>query len=153
MVCYWNKNCIIFWEDFIAAILTNLKKEGVVKQEKNIIVAVLMLILLTVLLLSVLSATAQDSQDTHPELDEQEMFIACSDCHRESTPDLEKEWYDSVHGIAMVKCYQCHGTFETFKVTPTREDCATCHADMLEKCDKNKPCWECHVPHSFKSEK
>jgi len=89
----------------------------------------------------------------HPELSEQEKLVACADCHRESTPEVEKEWYDSVHGIAMVKCYQCHGTFETFRVTPPKADCATCHTDMLRKCPKEKECWECHVPHTFKVKK
>jgi len=121
-----------------------------VKQEKNILIAGLMLTILTVFALAVMPAAGQSAQASHPELDEQEMLIDCAECHRDSTPDIEKEWYESLHGIAMVKCYQCHGTFETFKITPSREDCATCHADMLEKCDQDKPCWECHVPHSFK---
>lgn len=123
------------------------------KQEIKIMMAGLIPALLAALMFYVQPVTGQNNQDTHPELDEQDMYIACSDCHRENTPDLEKEWFDSVHGIAMIKCYQCHGTFETFKVTPSKEDCATCHTDMLEKCDQNKPCWECHVPHSFKAEK
>ena len=89
----------------------------------------------------------------HPELSEQEMYISCSDCHKEATPEIEKQWYDSSHGIAMVKCYQCHGTFETFKVTPAKTDCAVCHADQLEKCPKDKACWDCHVPHVFKAKK
>ena len=123
------------------------------KQEKNIISAGLILTLLAVLILSVPPVTGKTEKVTHPELSEQEMLMACSECHREVTPELEKEWFDSVHGIAMVKCYQCHGTFETFVVTPTREDCATCHLDMIDKCSQDKPCWECHVPHSFKAEK
>lgn len=90
--------------------------------------------------------------DVHPRLTEQEKLIACADCHSEATPKVEKEWFDSVHGIAMVKCYQCHGTFGEFMVTPTRDNCATCHADMLKKDPQDKPCWECHVPHSFKAE-
>lgn len=123
------------------------------KQEKKIITGGLILAALALLIFSVPPVTGQNEKDTHPELSEQEMYIACADCHRENTPDIEKEWFDSVHGIAMVKCYQCHGTFETFKVTPTKADCATCHADMLEKCSQEKACWECHVPHSFKAEK
>lgn len=89
----------------------------------------------------------------HPELTEQEMLISCNECHKQETPELEKQWYDSLHGLAMVKCYQCHGTFESFVVTPTRENCGTCHTDMLAKDPKDKPCWECHIPHSFKTEK
>ncbi len=123
------------------------------KQEKKIISAGLILAVLAVLIFSVPPVTGQNEKDVHPEPSEQEMLIACSDCHREDTPDIEKEWFDSLHGIAMVKCYQCHGTYETFKMTPDKADCATCHKDMLEKCSQEKECWECHVPHSFKAEK
>lgn len=90
-----------------------------------------------------------DTQDMHPELGEQEQYIDCADCHTEATPDVYKEWYDSVHGVAMIKCYLCHGTFESFVVSPQRDNCATCHADMLEK-EQGTPCYECHIPHSFK---
>jgi hypothetical protein len=106
------------------------------------------------LILLAVSALAGDTEKAiHPELSEQEMLVACADCHQEATPEITREWYDSLHGIAMVKCYQCHGTFENFVVTPSRENCATCHADMLEKCPADKPCWECHLPHSFKEKK
>ena len=123
------------------------------KQDKKIITGGLILAVLAILIFSVPPVTGQNENDTHPELSEQEMLIACADCHRETTPDLEKEWFDSVHGIGMVKCYQCHGTFETFKISPAKADCATCHLDMLDKEGaKDKACWECHVPHSFKAE-
>ena len=89
----------------------------------------------------------------HPNLSQQEKLIDCAECHKDATPSVEKEWFDSVHGVAMVKCYQCHGTFETFTVTPKRSTCGTCHTKMLTKCPQNKPCWECHVPHSFKAAK
>lgn len=96
-----------------------------------------------------------DSGDTHPELSEQEQLIDCAACHSEVTPEIEKEWNDSLHGIAMVKCYQCHGTFETFVVEPTLANCAVCHTDKMENHAEKQgkaagtPCWECHVPHSF----
>jgi len=121
-----------------------------VKQGNKIISAALTMSVTAVLAMLILPVTGKSAEVTHPELNEQEMLIACSECHRESTPDLEKEWYNSAHGIAMVKCYQCHGTFETFRVTPTRENCAACHQNMMDKCPKDKACWDCHVPHSFK---
>ena len=96
---------------------------------------------------------AAEKKRQHPQLSEQEKSIACDQCHAESTPELQKQWFDSRHGIAMVKCYQCHGTFETFRVTPTRQDCAACHENMLAKCPQDKPCWQCHVPHGFKVRK
>jgi hypothetical protein len=109
--------------------------------------------MLGMLLLSTLAMAAGTEKVMHPELSEQEMLTPCADCHREATPEVEKEWFNSLHGIAMVKCYQCHGTFGDFVVTPSRENCATCHLDMMEKCSKDKPCWECHIPHSFKEKK
>lgn len=107
---------------------------------------------LGLMLLSVTAAAASGEKAGHPQLSEQEQLMDCADCHKSATPEVEKEWFNSVHGLAMVKCYQCHGTFGEFAVTPKREDCATCHADMLDK-EPNTPCWECHVPHSFKAKK
>ena len=95
-------------------------------------------------------ALAAEKKKEHPKLSVQEQYIACDECHREATPDLYKEWFDSGHGMAMVKCYQCHGSFERFRVTPTRQDCAVCHENMMKKCPQDKPCWQCHVPHTFK---
>ncbi|BHH84891.1 cytochrome c3 family protein [Desulforhopalus sp. 52FAK] len=111
--------------------------------------------MMALLIMSVAAIAENTEQAVHPELSEQEMYIACSDCHKEATPEVESQWFKSSHGIAMVKCYQCHGTFETFKVTPTKSDCAVCHVDQLEKCAKaeDKACWDCHVPHVFKAEK
>ncbi len=86
----------------------------------------------------------------HPEITEQEKLTDCAECHQQATPDVHKQWFDSSHGIGMVKCYQCHGTYENFKKTPAISDCAVCHANMVGKCPKDKPCWACHTPHSFK---
>ena len=113
----------------------------------------LALAILGMVMLSVTVVASDKEKNVHPELSEQEMLVACADCHSEATPDVQKEWYDSLHGIAMVKCYQCHGTFGDFTVTPSRQNCGTCHNNMLEKCPSDKPCWECHVPHSFKEKK
>lgn len=107
------------------------------------------------LVFSALMVMAGEEKKTpnHPQLSEQEMLIDCAACHRETTPAVEKEWFNSVHGLAMVKCYQCHGSFENFAVTPTKQTCGTCHADMLQKCPQDRLCWECHVPHAFKNKK
>lgn len=86
----------------------------------------------------------------HPEMTEQEKLLPCDECHQQATPDVYRQWFDSSHGIGMVKCYQCHGTYENLKTTPAISDCAVCHVKMVEKCPKDKPCWSCHIPHSFK---
>lgn len=125
-----------------------------VKNQKIACFARLVLALLVGLVLPVVTAAAYEKEKSgHPQLSPQEMLVDCAACHREATPAVEKEWYNSVHGLAMVKCYQCHGTFEDFAVTPTKETCAACHADMVKKCPQDTPCWECHVPHTFKKKK
>ncbi len=91
----------------------------------------------------------------HPEMTEQEMLIPCFECHQEATPDIYTEWYDSLHGIGMVKCYQCHGTFENMKTQPEASDCMVCHVGQMEKCmkhddAKDKKCSSCHNTHTFK---
>lgn len=86
----------------------------------------------------------------HPTLSEQEMLIACSDCHQTVTPEVYTEWHNSTHGIGSVKCYQCHGTFEDLRKTPDMQQfCGACHADKLGEHTGPQTCWECHDVHSF----
>ena len=86
----------------------------------------------------------------HPELSDQEKLIACAQCHQDVTPALYNEWFNSTHGIANVKCYQCHGTFEDLHTTPDPARCSVCHAGQFHKSVPGKTCWECHPAHSFK---
>ena len=89
----------------------------------------------------------------HADLTEQQMLIACSECDQTETPDIYAQWYDSLHGIGMVKCYQCHGTFENLAVVPDKSVCGVCHSAAMAKCPTDKPCWDCHQPHTFKVKK
>ncbi len=85
----------------------------------------------------------------HPELSEQEKLIACSSCHQEVTPEIYEQWYNSVHGLDNVKCFQCHGTYENFSVVPKMDKCATCHVEQLRKMPPGMTCWQCHPAHKF----
>ncbi|MBU0966288.1 MAG: cytochrome c3 family protein [Proteobacteria bacterium] len=89
----------------------------------------------------------------HADLTDQQMLIACSDCHQTETPDIYNQWYESLHGIGMVKCYQCHGTFENLVVVPEKSVCGACHSAAMAKCPTDKPCGDCHQPHTFKVKK
>ena len=86
---------------------------------------------------------------THPELTEQEKLIACNQCHKDVTPEIYNEWFNSVHGIANVKCFQCHGTFEDFHVTPQMKKCEACHSREVSHSPKGRSCWYCHPSHKF----
>jgi len=94
------------------------------------------------------SSSAPASQG-HPQLTEQEQLIACSQCHQDVTPAITEEWFNSTHGIANVKCYQCHGTFEDMRTTPDLTRCAVCHSRQFHKSIPDKACWECHPAHTF----
>lgn len=85
----------------------------------------------------------------HPELTEQEMYIACSDCHRDETPEIVDQWWNSAHGIGSVKCYQCHGTYENMMKVPAQADCMACHEEQVTGQDGSLTCWQCHPAHSF----
>jgi hypothetical protein len=90
-----------------------------------------------------------NSMPTHPELDSQEMLVSCASCHRDVTPDIYKQWYDSRHGIGNVKCFQCHGTYENFRKIPAETSCASCHNEQFGHSVAGKKCWDCHPAHNF----
>ncbi|AEH46073.1 multiheme C-type cytochrome [Thermodesulfatator indicus DSM 15286] len=85
----------------------------------------------------------------HPPLTEQEKLMPCASCHKEETPDIYDEWFNSVHGLDNVKCYQCHGTFENFEVRPEPARCMPCHAKQVQTAPKDKSCTQCHPAHKF----
>ncbi|NPB09745.1 MAG: multiheme C-type cytochrome [Thermodesulfobacteria bacterium] len=93
------------------------------------------------------AAAAPSAQ--HPELSAREKLIPCATCHREVTPEIYEEWYNSLHGLDNVKCFQCHGTYENFAVEPPIGRCAACHAREVTHAPKNKACWDCHPAHKF----
>ncbi len=93
--------------------------------------------------------TTQVKPGSHPALTDQEKLTPCAQCHKDVTPDLYQQWYDSVHGIANVKCFQCHGTYENFRVEPDETNCAACHNAQYLKRPKDKKCWVCHPAHNF----
>jgi len=85
----------------------------------------------------------------HPKLSPQQKLIACATCHKEVTPNIYKQWYNSGHGLDNVKCFQCHGTYENFRVVPDISTCAACHAKQCAKTVSDKTCWQCHPAHRF----
>lgn len=88
----------------------------------------------------------------HPEVTEQEKLRPCFECHKTATPKIYTEWFESTHGIANVKCYQCHGTYEDLMKVPDVSACAVCHQEAFGH-SEGKPCWECHQAHGFVAKK
>ena len=90
---------------------------------------------------------------SHPRLSEQEKYIPCSECHARKTPQVYKEWADSLHAMTNVKCFQCHGTFETFQASPDELKCMSCHPKETEHKPDGKRCVDCHLQHRFTAHK
>lgn len=85
----------------------------------------------------------------HPAVDS---AASCEECHAGATPAAYREWKDGAHGIALVKCFVCHGsTGADFKRKPAADRCAGCHAEqvasMRAPAMKGKDCFTCHSPH------
>lgn len=89
----------------------------------------------------------------HPEMTEQETYQPCSECHREVTPEIVDQWWNSGHGIGNVKCYQCHGTFENMMKVPAVANCMTCHEKEVSNMNGKLGCWQCHPAHGFSGHK
>lgn len=116
--------------------------------KKQRLVIVVLVVITVLMACSKMQMTPSDAG--HPQLSEQEMLIACSECHKKTTPPVYNEWYASTHGIGSVKCYQCHGTYENLQKTPDMtQSCGSCHADKLGDHSGTQTCWECHDVHSF----
>lgn len=85
---------------------------------------------LALLLLPLMSGLAQTDV---------EISGKCLTCHKEKSPGLYKQWYNSAHGIHKVTCIDCHGAdkgepdvfphegaYITTLVSP--KDCGRCHS-------------------------
>jgi hypothetical protein len=117
---------------------------------KRIILTMFFVCLAAVLTACALRSAESPRLSAHPPLSEQDMLIACQDCHAQATSQVYQQWYQSGHGIATVKCYQCHGTFEGLRAEPSLDACAVCHARQWEHAG-GKTCWRCHPAHTFKA--
>ncbi len=63
----------------------------------------------------------------------------CYVCHKKATPKTAQDWYESKHGMILVKCYVCHGQPDgqgavPFSAKPSVEVvCQRCHAPAIER--------------------
>ncbi len=98
-------------------------------------------------------ASENANPNGHSALSQSEKRQPCYECHKEVTPDIYEEWYNSRHGIAHVRCFQCHGGYDDLKVVPDVAQCSVCHMEVMDRCPKDRPCWSCHSAHEFKGKK
>lgn len=82
----------------------------------------------------------------------------CFTCHKKTTPQVAQNWYESKHGVTLVKCYVCHGQPDGKGATPfsakpgVSEVCQRCHAPaidvMRDKFGVRGSCESCHIQHA-----
>ena len=84
---------------------------------------------------------------------------ACEACHARETPEVVRQWEASAHGLALVKCFVCHGsTGKDFRARGTAASCDGCHsaqAAVVAPAKGTRPqplaarCFSCHAPHTL----
>jgi len=90
-------------------------------------------------------------------LDAPERMGDCYGCHLKVTPRVAQEWYESKHGVTLVRCQTCHGQPDgkgsvAFTRAPDAAGlCVRCHSlsiDRMEaKFGKRDDCSSCHPYH------
>lgn len=82
----------------------------------------------------------------------------CYECHAKATPKVAQDWFESKHGVMLVKCFVCHGQPDgkgsiPFSVDPdVNQTCRKCHdpsIQMMEaKYGLDPQCNGCHPFHN-----
>lgn len=81
----------------------------------------------------------------------------CYECHKKVTPRVAQNWYESKHGVALMKCFVCHGQPDgkgsiPFMVVPEpKAVCRKCHEPAMIRMEKKfgiePDCYKCHIFH------
>ncbi|MEG2172032.1 MAG: hypothetical protein RRY29_02090 [Desulfovibrionaceae bacterium] len=89
-------------------------------------------------------------------LDAPDRMGDCYGCHVKSTPKVAQDWYESKHGVTLVRCQTCHGQPDgkgslPFTRVPGVDICARCHSLAIERMEakfgKRNDCSSCHPNH------
>lgn len=81
----------------------------------------------------------------------------CFACHLKATPKITQDWYESKHGVMLVKCFVCHGQPDgkgslPYAVNPdVSRTCRKCHDPSIKKMEAkyglDLECNSCHPFH------
>jgi len=109
----------------------------------------------TALLFSFVASDAQSKTFKH--LKAPDDAADCYACHQLVTPRVAQNWYESKHGVQLMKCFVCHGQPDgkgsvPFAVVPDPQAvCQKCHDPamkrMVKKFGIEPNCYGCHLFH------
>ena len=80
----------------------------------------------------------------------------CYSCHMKATPAVAQQWYESKHGVTLVRCQTCHGMPDgkgalSFARKPALTVCAACHSAAIQRMEAKfglkTDCATCHLQH------
>ena len=90
-------------------------------------------------------------------LESPEKYADCAGCHAKVTAQISQDWFESKHGVTLVKCVACHGQPDgkgaiPFSANPDPQViCTRCHAPAMErmtaKFGPSPECITCHPRH------
>ncbi len=90
-------------------------------------------------------------------VEDPEKYADCTSCHLKVTAQVTQDWFESKHGVNLVKCVVCHGQPDgkgaiPFAAKPNaKEICARCHAPAMDrmtaKFGTDLDCNTCHPRH------
>lgn len=90
-------------------------------------------------------------------LESPEITSECYECHIKATPKIAQDWYESKHGLTLVKCFVCHGQPDGKGSVPYAVDpdvdatCRKCHDTSINKMEAryglDPACNACHPYH------
>ena len=82
----------------------------------------------------------------------------CFECHLKATPKITQDWYESKHGVMLIKCFVCHGQPDGKGSVPYAVDpdvnttCRKCHDPSIQKMEAkyglDPNCNQCHPFHN-----
>jgi len=113
------------------------------------------LLLVSICVLALSSTVALSSGVKH--LKAPDDAADCYECHKKATPKVAQDWYESKHGVALMKCFVCHGQPDgkgsvPWAVVPDPQSvCRKCHDPAMKRMEAKfgmKPnCYKCHPFH------
>ena len=81
----------------------------------------------------------------------------CYECHKKATPKVAQNWYESKHGVVLMKCFVCHGQPDgkgsvPWAVVPSpKKVCRKCHDPAMKRMEQKfglkSDCYSCHPFH------
>ncbi|MFV0349113.1 MAG: hypothetical protein ACK5JO_11040 [Halodesulfovibrio sp.] len=93
----------------------------------------------------------------HVDPEDRQMAGDCYGCHAKATPKVAQNWYESKHGVALVKCFVCHGQPDgkgavVFAAVPDVDTiCRRCHDPAIRRMEakfgQGLDCNACHPMH------